>query len=133
MLRATNDKALIVSLNDQIFPGEPLSCAMLNSAWWIWRDSEPAGFCGVRAVTLEPWTWFLVRAGLLPHARGRGRQRRMIRTRVAYARTCGAERVVTYTVHGNWRSANNLIRCGFSLYEPVTRWAGKVLYWEKDL
>lgn len=85
--------------------------------WLAYLDGEAVGFG-----TLWPWTGadagFLSLAGILPSARGLGLHRRLIHARVAGARRLGLPRAITYTARENLASANNLIRCGFSLYLP---------------
>lgn len=67
---------------------------------------------------------FLSRAGVFPWLSGRGLQRRMIRTRIKWAKKIGARYVVTYTTYDNHLSICNLIKCGFRFYVPEWKWAG---------
>ena len=64
----------------------------------------------------------------MPGHCGHGLQRRLIRIRVQKARKIGKRRVISYTM-GNARSGNNLIACGFRLYNPENCWEGEVTYW----
>jgi RimJ/RimL family protein N-acetyltransferase len=67
-------------------------------------------------------------------ARGRGLQRRLIKARVDFAHKIGMQRLITYTHVSNVPSINNLIRSGFTLYDPPKGWAeDDFLYWEKEL
>lgn len=133
----TTDLETIVRLNDRLFPDqaeESLGEDLQVCTWWLLRrEGEIAGFCGVRPVLSVPGSWYLARAGVLPGFRGHGAQTRMIRTRERYARTHNGDSMITYTVPHNWPSSNSLIRCGYKLYRPQTRWAGDVNYWIKDL
>ncbi len=99
----------------------------------VWIGVDPAGFdvafCAMRL--LSDGQWYLSRAGVVPEARGKGLQKRMIRLRVAHARRhqpgCT---VITDTTHDNYASANSLMACGFRLYAPSTRWGFATgLYW----
>lgn len=93
--------------------------------FWVAKDEagKPVGFCSAgHWPSLE--TVFLSRAAVAKDAQGHGLQRRMIRTRVAWARKLGAKRVVTYTLLKNYESMINLLKCGFRFYQPETEWAG---------
>lgn len=108
-----------------------------RSAWWIyWVKGEAVGICGIRPMQeypkLEPrWkeTAMLCRCGLLPSARGRNIQRRMIRKRVQWAREQGYKRVATYTSVDNIASLRSLIREGFLPYRGNKDW----VWLEKEL
>lgn len=105
--------------------------------WWIAYDGfdEPAGFCGmVESVHFPGKRGYLCHAGVLPEHRGRGLQKRMIRVRLAAARRLGWGSVVSDTLEGNAVSANNLIECGFRMYEPVVKYAAAgSAYWIRRL
>lgn len=105
-----------------------------DSLWWLARyDGEPAGIC---SLTLHPEhdCCELSLCGVVPEFRGYGLQRRLIRVRERYGRQHGFERAVSYTRPWNFASANNLIRCGFELYEPEYKWGYKdCLYFRKRL
>jgi GNAT superfamily N-acetyltransferase len=91
--------------------------------WWL--ASEDGRMVGYAAAAVDEHVLYLTRAGVLPEARGRGLQRRLIRARVQHARRLGLTRCYTYTVPWNWRSTNNLIDCGFRLWLPARPWATK--------
>ncbi len=99
--------------------------------WWLAYVGDVAvGFAGLRDARTDPEAGFLCLAGVVPQARGRGLQRALIRARVAKARRLGKRRVISYTAAWNWRSANNLIACGFRQYMPVKVFGGgDVCYW----
>lgn len=80
----------------------------------LW-DGEVVGF-GV--IERRGRTGTLTMAGVRRDHRGRGLQRRLIRARLRWARQKGLTRVTTYVHRGNWRSMNNLIRCGFLVRRP---------------
>jgi GNAT superfamily N-acetyltransferase len=105
--------------------------------WWTVTKHDHVhrrvvGFCGSLYWPPDNCV-FLCRAGVLPEARGQGLQRRMIRVRVAHAASVGAEGCYTYTTKDNITSANNLIRCGFELYEPMYPWgcANSIYFWRQ--
>ncbi len=135
--RVTGERGLrqVVQLNAQIFPDDPLEAAdKARGVWWVaFEGLTPVGFCGVRKLKYEDAA-FLCRAGLLPSARGQGLQRRMIQLRLRWMRAQGIAKAVTYTMRDNYPSANNLIKCGFLLYEPPEYWGGtRSLYFMKEL
>ena len=103
-----------------------------NGAWWIaYVDGEEAGYCAIEKTPAG--NGYMNRAGVLAKFRGQGLQKRMIRRRVAYARSQGWAVVVTDT-HMNPASGNSLIACGFRLYSPESPWAFETsLYWRKTV
>jgi GNAT superfamily N-acetyltransferase len=103
--------------------------------WWLaYLGGEPVGFAGlVPAATLDKGTGYLKRAGVLEGHRGQGLQLRLIRVREQRARRNGWHTLVTETTD-NPASANNLIKAGFRIFEPETRWAFQhSIYWRKKL
>jgi GNAT superfamily N-acetyltransferase len=133
----------IEALDSLLFgPDAPKEGPDLGNEYWIlWdEEGEAAGFCSVRplrSTSYEPdWekTAFLSRAGLLPHARGKGLQRRMLQIRQRWARDEGFTRITTYVALDNVPSARNLVKSGFTIYRPVGLWGGlDVIYFEKEL
>jgi GNAT superfamily N-acetyltransferase len=76
---------------------------------------------------------YLCRSGVIPKARGKGLQRKLISVRLRFARARCMTWAISDTFH-NPASANNLIRCGFSMYEPSQPWGAKgTLYWRRRL
>jgi len=105
-----------------------------SDAHWLIRDElgEAVGFCSARYLQGED-TVFFSRAGLLPRARGNRLQRRMIQVRENWARRIGALSIVTYVIHGNHSSLANLMKANYRLYIPARKWAGDVLYLQKEI
>lgn len=91
--------------------------------WWEARDPETEdllAFCGLDHLTST--SAFLSRSWVSPEHRGKGWQKKMIRTRERFARSLSVSRLVTYTTHCNPASSNSLIRCGYKLYTPEDPW-----------
>lgn len=131
-IRRTLDHRVLHELYAQCFPAEALP-EWERCAWWQVED-PPVAFAGVRTVKGDETTAYLERAGVHKVARGRGLQRRLIRVRCAWAKRNGCDTVITYTTPDNYWSSNNLIECGFRLYQPEWPWAGtEVLYWQKRI
>ena len=131
-LRRTKDLRHILWLDGEIFADDdPVDVWDPNVLWWAAGD---LAFCGVRPLSCGT-SAFLLRAGVVEEARGRGLQRRMIQTRLRWAKTQERiQTVITYTIPENPWSSNNLIRCGFRLYEPQERWAGEAVnYFQKKI
>jgi len=132
---------IIQSLSTLLFGSDtsPETPDMGNEYWVLWDDEgEPAGFCTVRPLlrtSFEPnWesTVILNQAGILPHARGRGLQRRMVRQRLQWARANEFTRAVSYVDLDRIASQRNLVRSGFLPYRPEYLWAGDdVVYFER--
>jgi GNAT superfamily N-acetyltransferase len=118
-----------------------------RTTWWITRDEDgkAVAYAGARLFhTHDDSTEdeddkkmiVLVRAGVLPCARGKGLQKKLIAVRTRWGQRQGARAAITYTMPNNYRSSNNLIKCGFRLYNPEEGWVGElgeVLYWWKTL
>ena len=117
------------------FPGDPKPRWTLNNWWVLWADGVEAGYGAMRFVeAYDGAAAYMTRVGILPRFRGRGLQKWLVRARVRYAKSVGVARVVTYTICENHPSSNNLIKCGFRVYQPKIQWAGRnVIYWERKL
>lgn len=128
-----DDKDLLDELDRECFPDDAV-CDK-DGYWWIAYDGQrPIAFAGMNPSVQWTHCGYLCRAGVVPAYRGRGLQRRLIQVRERKARKLGWEWVVTYTVPDNYASANNLIRCGYTLYAPAYPWGSKTsLYWRKKL
>ena len=103
--------------------------------WWIAYDNnnEPKAFGGAKIQKHNKGV-YLCLSGVLPEARGQGIQKKLIQARIKWARKQNVPAVHTYTAPFNLASSNNLISCGFKLFEPNTKWGLKdSLYWVKYL
>jgi ribosomal protein S18 acetylase RimI-like enzyme len=106
-----------------------------GSFWWLAKDERGyVGFAGLHVENFDHGIGSLCRAGVVEAARGHGLQRQLIKARALAAQAMGLRRLTTYTHVSNIPSSNNLIACGFRLYEPPKGWAeDEFLYWEKEL
>lgn len=102
--------------------------------WWLAYDEGVAvAFCGMHRSVRWSDVAYLSRSGIAVSHRGKGLQRRLIRTRIALAKRAGANWAITDT-RRNPASANSLIACGFRMYEPTVPWSFKdACYWRKEL
>lgn len=137
-VRKTKNAKFIMKLNKQIFPDDPLEINTGSHMWLLNMNDVPAGFATMRGLQYDPDTVYFDRAGLKPIARGHGLHRRLINVRLRYASRLGFRRAITYCLDDNLASGNNLIKCGFQLYEPQYRWADsrskkEVLYFIRNL
>ena len=132
VIRAARDEEVeeIVALDRATLPESKPS---IDTDWWgAWEDDELVGYAGARL--LGNGAYFLSRAGVVESHRGIGLQKRLIRVRVAKARSLLALRAVTYTATHNAPSSNSLIACGFKIYVPEVAYVGNdVVYWRKVL
>lgn len=121
----------IRELHARVFPND-VEPDWPDAQWWTAeRGSQAIAFAGIQQSKRWRDAGYLVRAGVVPSARGQGLQRRLIRVREGYARRMGWRWIVTATLH-NPASANSLIASGFRLYEPAHPWlADGALYWRK--
>jgi GNAT superfamily N-acetyltransferase len=101
--------------------------------WWIAYDPMPVAFAAMQASVRTEGTGYLNLAGVLPHARGKGWQRRLLRVREREALRKGWTVLVTDTRPSNPHSMNNLIACGFRPYAPSFPWSEhkEWVYWRK--
>lgn len=115
-IRQTDDLDTIAELDRAEFD-IPLTEEELNTSnWWLAHmGDEVVGFAGIQMKYAEGKA-FLVRGAVLPVARGGGLQKRMIRTRVSFAKRLGINRCYTYVWAGNFASMRSLIACGFKPY-----------------
>lgn len=130
-------KMHIQQMHHDCFPDYPLIEVQVGW-WWIVLDGnyKPVAFCSLWPSVRDKHTGYLARAAVVERARGKGLQKRMIRLREAKARREGYLRVVTDTDTYNHFSSNNMIRCGYTLFEPPVRWSnegGPWLYWQRNL
>lgn len=127
-LQRTTDYRMVNALETLLFPDSKEDDAETprrgNVYWALWHEGEMVGYCSVRPSQTEKNAAFLSRAGLLPSARGRGLQRRMVRVRERWAKDNGFERTITYVHTTNIPSLRNIMACGYLPYEP---------YWHDDL
>jgi len=135
-IRKTNDEVTVRRIYKDCFPGETsIELKDQRNQWWLLRvRGEEVGFCAARPASLSPRVCFFSLAGVLPKYRGYRLQVDLIRIRLKWARRNGFSRVITYTSTDNIPSARNLIRCGFTLFEPNFDWVeGRVWHFEKRL
>lgn len=137
-VRKTKNLKFILKLNEQIFPEDPLETSASSLFWLIFMNDIPVGFASARGLMYSPDVAYFDRAGLKPIAQGQGLHKKLINIRLRYLRRIGYRCAITYCLDDNFPSANNLVSCGFKLYEPQERWADdaskkEVLYFMKDL
>ena len=115
-----DDMDTIAALHTLAFPDSPrIDLDGSHTFWLATCEGVPVGFCSAIFYDWKKCV-FLSRAAVMQTAAKSGLQRRMIRTRVAWARTLvGCDRAVTYCAPRNYPSLVNLLRCGFRLYEPT--------------
>lgn len=109
-------------------------CIKTGAYWWVaYYKGVPVGFSGLLEFPRLDAA-FLYRTGVLKDYRGLGLQRKFIRLREQQAIKDGYRRIITYTIRENLRSANNLIKSGYTLYTPKKDYGPKnALYFEKVL
>ena len=101
--------------------------------WGVFDDTRLVAFAGLKTSCLFETTVYLHCAWTLPEYRGLGLQKRLIRTRLRWAKSHKFTHAHTYTLLNNVASANALISCGFKRYWCDEPWAGRVDYWKRKL
>lgn len=107
----------------------------LHGDWWLAKDGDVLhGFAGLWPSVRVEGAGYLCRAGVLPAARGRGLQRKLIRVRERAAKKKGWTALFSDTDPSNAHSMNNLIACGYRAFRPSEPWSGEQwCYWRKIL
>lgn len=125
------DHDALLFLQHLILP-QDRPCSTDDGAWWLAEDKgEPVGFAGIKPSLQWMDTMYLCRAGVVPEARGKGLQKRLIRARETYARNMRMTWLISDTTN-NPASANSLAACGFRMFEPSRPWGNRyTLYWRK--
>lgn len=102
----------------------------LDGEWFgLYQGTELVGFA---SLTPEAeGVGYLSRAGVKAAYRGKGGQRLLIKAREKRARELGLKSLTSDTFD-NPSSANNLMACGFRMYQPSFPVSG-VCYWRKRL
>lgn len=102
-----------------------------------WGAYDESGLCvafaGLKNSEVWKSTCYFHCAGVLPSARGRHLQQRLIRARLRWVKRNGYQFAVTYTMVDNPASSRSLIACGFKPYWPSIPWAGRSSYWIKRI
>lgn len=116
-------------LDKQVFVGASDEFKQ-NREWWvIQQKGNIIAYCGS---LYSQGVCIFVRAWVARNHRGKGLQRKMIKTRLKAAKGC--YRAITYVYYDNANSINNLIKEGFLTYNPEYQYAGSgFIYWGKDL
>ena len=126
-------KATLIALQKECLPLDKPVKPTYGYWWILYHAGQPVGFAALNSSYRWAKTGYLMRAGVVQEHQGRGLQRRLIRVRERKARQMGWEYMLSDT-HYNPASANNLIKCGYKMYEPSTEWAFKASnYWIKKL
>ena len=104
-----------------------------NREWWAFIDDEGkvGAYCGsIYANNI----CIMIRAWVKKKHRGKGLQKKLIKTRINAAKIQDCHTIITYTTKDNYPSANNLISQGFKLYFPEYAYGGnEMLYWSKKI
>lgn len=120
-------------LQAQTLPGDVAADTSIGHWWLTHDDGIPVAYAGMQAAPSWPGTAYVARVGVIAKCRGKGLQRKLLKTLEKKARELGIQRLIT-TTYQNPFSANNFIRCGYMTYEPQRYWgADGTIYWLKEL
>ncbi len=133
-IKPTTKLKLIERLDAELFGNEVEASYTDHSAAWFlaYYRTRLAGFCGIKYLVEGGVMYaYLARAGVRKGFRGKGLQKAMIDLRIEEAKRVGVKHAITYTSHDNVWSSNNLIKAGFRLYVPHTKYGvPTALYWK---
>jgi GNAT superfamily N-acetyltransferase len=107
-----------------------------DHTYWILTDDSINHALTSAVFRPEKGYVYLSYAIIMPFCRAQGLQRRLIQHRLRWAKRQGAIYAVTYTLHTNYPSIVNLLRCGFHFAKEPRGWYGygdTVHYFEKQL
>ncbi len=136
VVRKTTNKTLLRRLDRKIMgkrDADPSEFDGDTRVWWVAvYDGRIVGYCGLSVEHGDEGIGYLTRAGILPEFRGKGLQKKLIEVRDEEAEKRGYKVNITYVAKWNHASANNLIRCGYTLYSPEWKYGLKdALYFRK--
>jgi len=126
-------KKLLKELQKECLPYDKALDAHKGYWWVVYFKGQAVAFAALNSSYRWDKTGYLMRAGVVLDHQGQGLQRRLIKIRERKARQLGWEYMLSDT-HYNPASANNLIKCGYKMYEPSAPWSFKAAcYWRKKL
>lgn len=132
IIKRTHDIELVNALHEQCFTGDKMYDHPTMVCWIAFYRKNPVGFCIASDAGYS--TLFLARAGVLPGARKTGIHRRLVRVREAYAVRHGYKAIVTYVRPDNWSSWITLVKMGYQIYKPQTKWGtDDAFYFQKNV
>ena len=134
-LYQTTDYQRIARMDSELFPDDYPVVDWDSAVWFIGiSNGQDVCYCGIK---LYEEMAYLNRAGVMPVARGKGYQKKMINKRVTFAKEQGIPCVVTDTVASNIPSNNNLIKTGFKMYDPGLygwkEYGPSLVYWRLNI
>lgn len=97
--------------------------------WFAWEGEEAVAFASLWPSRRVENAGYLARAGVLARARGKGLQKRLIKTRERQAKEKGWDIIFSDVEPGNFASLNNLYSCGYRAFMPSDPWQGKDVPW----
>ena len=129
MIKVRKNSALyrqLIELDAKVFP----NCDnefLPNRDWWVIMDGDNIiAYCGC---LYKERICVFVRAWVAKSHRNKGIHKKLIKIRIINAGIKKCKSIVTYTVRNNYASANNLIKAGFLLHNPMYAYAGSdVMY-----
>ena len=132
VLKKSTDKFNLIRLNRKLFPIDEFDITK-NLHFWLYYDGRKSvGFCCLKDIGYG--LAYLYRAGVEEEYENRGLHKKMIKSRVAWARKNNFKEVITYVHYENPLSLRNLIKCGFEVYIPEWNYAGDYfIYLKKSL
>jgi len=129
MIKVRKNSALyhrLIELDAKVFPGCDNEF-LPNRDWWVMMaGNDIISYCGC---LYKDRICVFVRAWVARSHRNKGIHKKLIRVRMISAQNKKCKSIVTYTVRNNYASANNLIKAGFLLHNPMYAYAGSdVMY-----
>lgn len=121
-------KATLVALHTLTFPGDEQPTWKPDGLAWLTYDGEdPVAF--LYAEPMADHSWYFSRVGVMPAARGKGLQRKLMRLMQSALK----HQVLVSTTYRNPASANNFVREQWMTYLPATPWGSPdTIYWRRD-
>lgn len=124
----SHNHSLFLSLQRDVMPLYLIKNPL--AFWIVFQGKEPVGYCSLDNSLYYEDSLFLSSAGVLHEHRGNKLHKRMINTRIRFAKKHGYRRVITYTAAWNEYSYMNLQKYGFKIYYPEEEDGQIFLHWE---
>lgn len=120
-------KAVLTALHTLTFPSDEVpEWKDSGVAWIVYDNSDPVAFLYAEEL---PDSWYFSRVGVMPAARGKGLQRKLMRL---MTKTLAGKLLIS-TTYNNPASANNFVKEQWMTYLPAHPWgAPETIYWYKQ-
>lgn len=121
--------AILTALHTLVFPSDHMPTWHASGlSWLVYDGDDPVAFLYAEPVSDD--MWYFSRVGVMPGARGRGLQGRLM----ALMEKALRGHLIVSSTYENPPSANRFVERRWKTYMPAGPWgAAGTIYWYKDL